>query len=464
MKMKCYSCPFIIAVILLLFSAQSIAQANNKGWKAGVSSVIITPRQSMWMAGYGNRTKPSEGTLTDLWAKALALEDENGKRVVLVTADLVGIPKDLSNRVRDQLGSKFNLSRSEIIINTSHTHSGPVLSNALSDIYPLDAIQQQKIDQYTNELGEQLVKLVGQAFKALQPVQLFSGNGVTRFQVNRRNNNETALVKQIALEGPNDYAVPVIKVVDNTGKLLAVAFGYACHNTVLNGYQFSGDYAGFAQIELEKSYPGATALFMQGCGANLNPLPRRTVALAKQYGQELAAAVRRILDEDMRKLAPQLNTAYAEVELPLNPPPGKEELSKKAVQSSEDYQKRWASRLLRKMESGEAILSSYPYPIEVWKIGDQPLITLGGEVVVEYANELKRIFGHEIFVLGYSNDVMAYIPNLTILREGGYEGASSQMVYGLPNTWKVSIETLIIQQVMQLAKQVGLPTTEAKID
>lgn len=462
--MKTYFCTFITSLFLLLGYFPGFAQGSNKGWKAGVSSVIITPKHALWMAGYANRTKPSEGTLIDLWAKALALEDENGKRVVLVTADLVGIPKDLSNKVRDQLQSKFNLSRADIIINTSHTHSGPVLSNALSDIYPVNAIQQQKIDQYTNQLGEQLVNLVGQAFKALQPVQLFSGNGVTRFQVNRRNNNEATLVRQVALEGPNDYAVPVIKVVDNTGKLLAIAFGYACHNTVLSGYQFSGDYAGFAQLELEKSYPSATALFMQGCGANLNPIPRRTVALAKQYGQELAAAVRRILEEDMRKLDPRLSTAYSEIELPLNAPPSKEELSKKATQPTEDYQKRWALRLLKKLETSEAIASSYPYPIEVWKIGDQPILTLGGEVVVEYANALKRIFGDETFVLGYSNDVMAYIPNLAILKEGGYEGASSQMVYGLPNTWKVNIESLIIQEVIQLAKKVGITTKETKID
>jgi hypothetical protein len=84
--------------------------------------------------------------------------------------------------------------------------------------------------------------------------------------------------------------------------------------------------------------------------------------------------------------------------------------------------------------------------------------------VVEYANELKKIFGQEIFVLGYSNDVMAYIPNVAILREGGYEGASSQMVYGLPNTWKENIESLIIQQVLTLAKQVGVPIPESKIN
>jgi hypothetical protein len=312
-------------LFITLFSKDAKAQAQqDRGWKGGVSSMIITPKQSMWMAGYANRDRPSEGTLVDLMAKALALEDENGKRVILITADLVGIPRALSNRIRDRLQNKFHLTRSQIIINTSHTHTGPVLTDALTDIYPLDQYQQKKIDQYSNELYDKLEQLVTKAFKSLQPVKVFSANGVTRFQVNRRNNDEVNLVRQTELKGPNDYAVPVIKVVNSSGKLLAIAFGYACHNTVLNGYKFSGDYAGFAQLELEKKYPGATALFLQGCGANQNPLPRRTVALAQQYGQELSAAVSRVLVEVMKPLGPVLETGYAEVDLPLIAPPTKE--------------------------------------------------------------------------------------------------------------------------------------------
>lgn len=447
--------------ILALFNTNVSAQP--KGWKAGVAHAVITPDQPIWMAGYANRDHPSEGKLVDLWAKALALEDENGKQVVLVTADLVGIPKELSDHIRDQLASKFRLSRSQVILNSSHTHTGPVLTNALVDIYPTNAEQQQKIDQYTNRLGDKIVNLVGEAIRTMQPVQVYAGNGVTRFQVNRRNNDEATLLGQIELHGPNDYAVPVIKVVDNTGKIIAVAFGYACHNTVLSGYKFSGDYAGFAQLEVEKLYPGAAALFFQGCGANQNPLPRRTVALATQYGQELAASVKRVLDEDMRLLAPQLTTAYSEIPLSLNPPPNKEALSKKAALSPETYEKRWAARLLKKMTAGDSLITSYPYPVQVWKLGDQPIFILGGEVVIEYAIQLKQIFGQDIFVLGYSNDVMGYIPNAAILREGGYEGASSQMVYGLPSTWTSGIEIDILKEATRLAKQADVPQSKSKI-
>ncbi len=457
--------PFIV-LLLLCFKLEASAefQRNDTStvWKAGVSKVIITPKKPMWMAGYASRVHPSEGTLHDLWAKALVLEDASGKKAVLITSDLVGIPKSISNKIRDQLESRFHLSRSQIIINTSHTHSGPVLENSLSSIYPLDKQQAELVTEYSKNLVTQVVGLVGDALKAMQPVRLYSENGISRFQVNRRNNNESKLLEQTELKGPNDYAVPVLKVESTKGKLLAIAFGYACHNTVLSGYDWSGDYAGFAQLELEKEYPGTTALFFQGAGADQNPLPRRTVALAQQYGKTLAFAVSRVLKEDMRKLAPRLSTAYSEIKLPLASPPAESELVKIAGESKTYYIKAWAEMLLKKMRSGEPLERTYDYPLQVWTIGDQTLVAMGGEVAIEYAIQLKRIYGDRLFVLGYSNDVMAYIPSSTILKEGGYEGETSQMAYGLPAKWGDGIEKLILDEVMRLADQLAVPKNSGK--
>lgn len=415
----------------------------------------------MWMAGYASRVHQSEGTLHDLWAKALALEDANGKQAVLVSVDLVGIPKKISERIRDQLESRFHLSRSQIILNSSHTHSGPVLEDALSSIYQLDAQQLIDVKQYSDKLITQIVTLVQDALSAMEPVRLYSENGVTNFQVNRRNNDEFSLPEQTELKGPNDYAVPVIKVERMTGDLLAIAFGYACHNTVLNGYEWSGDYAGFAQLELEKQYPGVTALFFQGAGGDQNPLPRRTVALAQLYGKTLATAVGKVLNEDMHELSPVLSTVYSEIKLPLTTPPTENELAKIAEEST-DFTKQCAEFLLKKMRSGELLERTYDYPLQVWQIGDQPIVIMGGEVVIEYAIKLKRIFGNKLFVLGYSNDVMAYIPSTIILNEGGYEGDSSQMVYGLPSKWEENIEKLILEEVMRLADQAGLSKKNSK--
>lgn len=450
---------FYLAVILLVSHHLGLANTPASGWKAGVAKENITPKQAMWLAGYGGRDRPSDGTIHDLWAKALALEDGSGKRAVLITTDLLGVPKPFSDRLRDRLEKKYKLSRAQIIINSSHTHSGPVLDDALKDIYPLDKEQSQRIQSYTRELEDKMVNLVGKAIANLQPAQLHSKNGVTRFQVNRRNNAEATLALQTELKGPNDHAVPVIKVTDAKGKLMAIAFGYACHPTVLSLFKWSGDYPGFAQIEIEKAYPGVTALFFQGAGADQNPLPRRTIPLAKQFAKELAAAVERVLDEEMTLLSPVLSTAYTEVTLAMDQAPSNEELAKMAA-TGPDYHKRWANRFLELRKSGANIPTSHPFPLQVWKVGEQPIMTMGGELVVQYAIDLKKIYGQDIFVMGYSNDVMSYIPSEVILKEGGYEGALAHLVYGLPAKWTTGIQEAIVNGMIDVATKAGVAKKE----
>lgn len=437
-------------------SGQNKAQTNSKNdWKAGVAKVVITPSQSMWMAGFASRTGPSKGKIHDLWAKALALEDAGGQRSVLITTDLLGFPKMISDTIRKTLENRYHLSKAQIILNASHTHSGPVLSTALSDIYPTNAEDEKKIQANSVWLTSQIVSLVGNALKNLAPASVYAQNGVTRFQVNRRNNDAAKLETLTALLGPSDPAVPVIKVTDANNNIIAIAFGYACHPTVLNGNLWSGDYPGFAQIELEKLYPKATALFFQGAGADQNPLPRNTVPLAIQYGKTLAAAVERVLSEDMKPLTPKLTTVYKEIDLNLNTAPSKEELTK-MVEKETGFQQRWAKRMLDKIKNGQSFQTTYPYPVQIWKLGDQAVMTLGGELVSEYAINLKRIFGQNTFVMGYCNDVVSYIPTSTILREGGYEGDLAQIVYGLPATWASDTETKIMNGMIELAEKAGV--------
>lgn len=443
--------------LIILFCNSTVAgdQQQSKGWKAGVARSVITPKEPIWMAGYGSRDHPSEGTLVDLWAKAVAMQDASGKKVVLVTTDLLGIPQKMSNRIRDRIGSSYGLTRSQIILSSSHTHSGPVLQDALSDIYPLEPQHREVIKRYSADLENKIVGLAGEAIKSMVPALIYSGNGVTRFQVNRRNNVEKNIATLTDLNGPNEYSVPVLKVADASGNIIAVVFGYACHATCLSLYQFSGDYPGFAQIEVEKFHPGATAMFFQGAGADQNPLPRRTVQLAQQYGRELAAAVERVLSEDMKTLEPVIQTAYSEVQLKFQAPPSKSELQTMAKEQKGSSQ-RWAQSQLKRLETTGSLLTSYPYPVQVWKLGNQALMTLGGELVIQYAIELKKMFGQDVFVMGYANDEMAYIPSETVLQEGGYEGDTSQKVYGMPSKWETAIQAKILGEFKKIAPKAGV--------
>jgi len=218
---------------------------------------------------------------------------------------------------------------------------------------------------------------------------------------------------------------------------------------VLSIDKWSGDYPGFAQIELEKLHPGCIAMFWAGCGGDQNPLPRHTVELAEHYGRRLAVAVdAALLTSEMLEIASRLQTDFAEVELPLDSLPTRSQLEEQFA-SSDRYTAARAKMLLAQIDGGQPMSQTYPYPIGVWKLGDEiQFVFLGGEVVVDYANRLKaELSGVRTWVAGYANDVMAYIPSRRVLLEGGYEGADAMVYYGLPTSWATEVERVIVDKV-----------------
>lgn len=450
-----------IVCLAIVVCPSSLAAAETAGWKAGTAQVVITPQQSMWMAGYAARERPSEGTLAELRAKTLVLEDAAGRLAVLVTLDLVGIDRELTQSICSRVAEKHGIQREQIALCASHTHSGPALVDNLAPLHyrVLDNQQQQKIAQYTGRLQEQLVELVGQALAHRFPATLSWGSGSASFAVNRRNNRADA-VPQLRAEGrllgPADHDVPVLTVRDAQDQLKAIVFGYACHATVLSIHRWSGDYPGFAQLEIEQAHPGCQAMFWAGCGADQNPLPRGTEQLARDYGQQLAQAVEQTLDE-LHPLEPRLRTAYREIALPLADLPSREAIVA-ASQSGNRYEAARAAMLLEQIQRDGQLSASYPYPVQTWQLGDEiQFAMLGGEVVVDFSLRLKsELQGIRTWVAAYSNDVMAYIASRRVLAEGGYEGGSAMVYYGLPGRWAPESEDLIIAEVgRQLTPEIG---------
>ena len=454
-----------IAIVLVV--ATQVAYADDASWKAGIAKADITPKTSMWMAGYGNRDHPAEGTLHNLWIRVLALQDANGHVGIVLTSDTLGISQTIYNNTCESLSERFDLEPDQIMLHSSHTHSGPVLRGALHDIYPLDAEQLELIAEYSSQLEKQIVESVGDALANMVPAKVSGGQGMATFAVNRRNNREgnvPQLRQDGLLKGPVDHDVPVLAVRNADNELLAVVFGYACHNTNLSWYQWSGDYAGFAQYALEDVYPDALAMFYMGCGADQNPIPRRTLELARGYGLRLAAAVERVLAEPMQEFDAELQTELELVTLNLGKEPTREELAALAA-AGNSYRNRWAARLLKELKSGKSLERTYPYPLQVWKLGKKQLwITMGGEVVVDYALAFKQQYGKDAWIAGYCNDVMAYIPSLRVLDEdkppnSGYEGNTSMMVYGRAAfRWADDVEDLIASTVGRLVKRLEAET------
>jgi hypothetical protein len=284
----------------------------------------------------------------------------------------------------------------------------------------------------------------------MKPTQLTWNNGFTTFATNRRTNKEKDVPKMRdlgQLNGPVDHEVPVLCVRDPAGKVVAIAFGYACHATVMDFYQWSGDYPGFAQLELEKRYPEATALFFAGCGADQNPLPRRKNELAEAYGKQLADAVDQVVKAPMTPIEPRMKTTFARIELPFGELPSREKIVQDTMNKKNAFIASRAKMLLKDIEKTGSLKATYPYPIQAWQLGkDLTWIALGGEVVVDYSVRLKKELGR-VWVAGYANDVMAYIPSLKVLKEGGYEGDTSMIYYGLPTAWGPRVEELIVAEV-----------------
>jgi hypothetical protein len=375
-------------------------------WKAGAASVVITPERPLRMAGYGGRKDPAEGTEQDLFAKALAIEDGDGNRVVILTMDLIGVIDRLRSAVAERVEQEYQLPPHALLMNASHTHCGP-------------AYGRDEAKDYFEWLAKRLVELVGQSLDGLQPAALTYNYARCGFAMNRRTPTDTGYRNHPNPHGPVDHTVPVLRVTDPDGELRAVLFGYACHNTNMGFLKWLGDYAGYAQEYFQEDHPGVTAHFMMGCGADQNPYPRSQLHYAQKHGRSLATAVEAAIEAGQKTLLHQ------------RPLRGPLRFGLETVD----------------LESVAPDRPDFPYPVQIVRFGnDLAIIALGNEVVVDYSLRLKRELtepdGPAIWVAGYSNVYDDYIPSRRVLEEGGYEAKNCP--------WKPSLEERIVGKVHEL--------------
>jgi hypothetical protein len=425
-------------------------------WQAGVARLGVTPREPIFLKGYGSRTRPSEGVQQDLSVKALALRDETGATAVLVTSDLHSWTRGMSATVADAVRTQHGIPRERMLFNGSHTHSGPAITGEpvfrpSEDINPE---QQAVIRRYTAQLLADVTALVGQAVANLAPAELSFGQGLAGFGVNRRRTNAATR----DWPGPVDQDVPVLRVRAADGAALAIVFGYACHATSAPiDYMIHGDWPGYAQAAIEAAVPGAIAMFVTGCGADCNPMPRSRPESPRTYGDLMGIAVGDVLRRQMRVLDGPLRAAFDEADLPFRTPPSRDDLEARLKKTPTGMAARHARLMLDEIDRAGRIHDRYPYPVQVWQFGTGlTLIALGGEVVVDYSLRFKRQYGaDDTWVAGYSNDVMGYIASERVLAEGGYEGGGAMINYGRPGPLAPGVEGVIAGKVGELVTRVG---------
>jgi len=408
--------PLLVLIPTLLASGNEREVSEGTEWKAGVASVKITPQRRLHMSGYAGRKEPAEGTEQDLFAKAVAIEDTGGNRVVFVTLDLIGVIEELRTTVSAHAEEEFSLPPQALLMNASHTHCGP-------------AYGREGAKDYFDFLHNSLVALVGKALEQLEPATLSYSFARCSVAMNRRTPTDDGFRNHPNPDGPVDHTVPVLSVRSpESGELRAVVFGYACHNTTMGFRKWLGDYAGYAQEYFQADHPGVTALFMMGCGGDQNPYPRSELKYAKMHGRSLATAVEAALEVNQRTLR---------------------------------HQRRIEGRLQFALDTVDLEFTTpdrpdFPYPVQVIRFGDDlMLIALGNEVVVDYSLRLKRELtkpdGPAIWVAGYSNVYSGYVPSRRVLLEGGYEARS--------RPWKPELEERIVGKVHELVKRL-----HAKVD
>ncbi len=452
-----------------LFTAVAVAKPNpqdtEKGhiYSVGAASINITPAYPVLMNGFYNRTNESTGVLQPIFAKALAIGTDAEGPAILISADNCGLPSQIHEILSKRLAKK-GITSDKLAICVSHSHSAPRLNGNLNNMFGKDVPpeQQAHVDRYTAEFINKLEKAALAALKNRQSARLSWGKTTVGFAMNRRVSN-----------GPVDHDLPVLKVTSKSGKNIAVLINYACHCTTLHAdnMKISGDWAGHAQEELERVFPGAIAMTVIGCGAECNPASMVNtnaevkLALAKEYGQTIGDAVRKLTTTT--SLYEKLECRSKQIQLPLAGLPTRQEwetLVKVNEQPQGLPQTAYHARKnLARLDRGETLPTEVPYILQTWNFGKElAFVFLAGEVVGDYSLRLKKEFDQErLWVTAYANDVPCYIPSRRVWKQHGYETETSMVYYDWPTRLAESTEDTVIGAVHELMPS-GFDATAAE--
>jgi hypothetical protein len=233
-----------------------------------------------------------------------------------------------------------------------------------------------------------------------------------------------------------------------------LVFGCACHPVTLdaNNLKICGDYAGFAQEDIEAKLPSVQAMFIQGCGADANSHPRcgpEQAENARKQGESLGAEVRRVAEGPLQPVQGPLRVEYTEADVPLQPVPPREVLEKMTGAAAHN-----GRRMLAAVDRNEPLPKHHAQPLAVWQFGDDlTLVAISGEVVSAYVKLVQQALGPErLWVAGYSNEVDGYLADATIVAEGGYEARG---LFGDIGFYASEAQDVVVATIRQLAKEVG---------
>jgi neutral ceramidase len=392
----------LVALVLIPSSSRA------EGLKAGVARIDITPEKPVRMSGYASRKDLSTDVHDPLSARVLAFE-AGGKRLVLVSTDVIGFYGGTAESMRSALEADFDLQPSELFLTAIHTHAAPTLMTDKERGHPNNV-------EYTEALKGKLIEVVGKALGQMEPVGIGLGVGYSPIGMNRRevrvtNDGKTSITLGRNPYGPTDKEVLVMKVAGPDGKVKAVAFDYAVHGTSLGtkNYTISGDVLGLAEQLVEKVFGSdVIAPAFAGASGDIDPwfrvLPAintepgwtpETVLLGTLLGEEVVHTGRGIKETGP---ADRIATDFATLQLPPKP------------QEDSSAEKR----------------GPVPFNVTVARLGDVAFVGLAGEVFTEIGLAIKAASPcQHTFVITHCNGAAGYLATTEAHVQGGYEVTSS---------------------------------------
>ena len=400
---------------IVLAIGVSVSATAGETLRVGVVATDITPKKPVTLSGYGSRKGLSQGVHDPLSARVVAFE-QGGKRLVLVSTDLIGFYSGTADAVRKAILAKCQLEPSELFLCGIHTHSAPTLALEGSEAHANNI-------EYTEWLKQRLANVVSEALLHMVPVRMGFGSGTSPVGIHRR---QVVMDKdgkpQIKL-GRNpgtmtDREVQVLKIIrtDNS-ETAAVLFAYATHSTSLGAknYIISGDVHGIAEQFIEKHLGGGVvAPAFAGASGDVDAwcrvLPEfktangwipEPVLLGTLLGEEVVDVSNSIQKLDA---SGPIKTAMKVVDLPRKP--------------LDTAQTKAASMLS-------------PFNLTVGRVGDVAFVGLGGEVFNEIGKAIKTAspFPHTI-IITHCNGAGGYVPTRQSYDEGGYEVKTSPYLPG----------------------------------
>jgi len=436
-------------------------EAGKGSATAGWAEVEITPPLGIALGGRGGPETLADRVLDPLYAQVMYLKDGKGTGFVLASFDLIGMPHDLSDRIRTRLVHELGVEWDLVVLNTSHTHSGPyTLRSLIAGAGPAPQIE---VD-YFNSLEEKVVAAARAAAKGLQPVDVEVFAGTTQIGINRRGKNAEGRWAMLPNpQGPFDDKLWVMRLTPRNGQPPAVLFSCACHPVIVYGYApaaISAEFPGAARKLLRASLgPKAHPQFVQGFAGNIRPRLLADLGQGRfrdskpgdveQVARELADAVLAALKTRGEPLALDLAGAEDWPYLPRGIPPPRERYEKMratALATTNAYRLALSDYWLKRYASGEGFARGDAWSLGLIRLaGNQWIVHSGGEPCVEWRAKMSQWLAPlKIVPWGYCQEANTYLPTESLLAEGGYEVLdSNQARTSTPAPFALGIEQAV---------------------